>query len=115
MAKLLPSEQSATTFYSLRVRADEAFGTDEGRILDAVVALLDTRAATAKANLVEFNSANADQMDDSVAHENMDRALGTDSIDYWPELFRHSVAVAVCNADNAGVDLNWTAAARCVY
>lgn len=115
MAARIHLDAPETTFHSLRVRADEAFGTDEGRILDAVVVTLDARSDAARAASVEFAKVNPDLVDENVTSENMASNLEFKSIGYWPEFFRHSVAVAVCNAENSGASVNWTPAARCVY
>jgi len=105
-----------TTFTALDERSEAALGTTEGKVIDAAITMLHTRANNARAKyeklvadveVIQGSGRNAIYLlDDGVVGENMNQAIVWNSVGYWSELYSHTCNVVACHAESAGLDIN---------
>lgn len=110
----LLDNKPTTTFISLWESADAMeYGSEEKKLADAVVSILEQRRAEAKAELNKL-MADLDRLgllrleDGLVTEENMDQdiAANHNCIAHYPEYTRHTFNVVASRAQDEGIDIN---------
>lgn len=109
MVNQLVWDAPATTFTSLRQQADEAFGTDEGKVLDAAIAIFDAKSDAARAFynklVADCQAIDSSLEDGNTASENMQPGIIEGCVMFWPEYLNHTAQVIACHAEALGIDL----------
>lgn len=109
-------DNPAITFWELDQRSNAAYGTDEGKVIDAAIALLQARRDEARKNaekleadVAAIEGTGPDSLyllDTCVAVENMRTEILGDSVDYWNEYYRCICNATACHAEEIGMDIN---------
>lgn len=103
-------DKPETMFTELWAQANDAWGTDEGNVLEAVISLFEKRERAAKDKhdklVSDLYALGLQDFDTGSAQENMDSNIVPGTIIYCQEYFRHFCNSIACAAEDAGVDIN---------
>lgn len=111
MVRSIEWDAPTTTFLELGARADAAYGTDDGKVMDAVIAIMGTKEDFCKAAynklITDLNTIGLQHLEDGcVATENMNRGIVEGSVFFWASFYNADCQVVACNAEAQGIDIN---------
>jgi accessory colonization factor AcfC len=100
-----------TTIMSLLTQADEAFGTDKCKVLDAAIALIEAKEdACKKAHIKLINDLNALGLqrleDGNIASENLSNKIVEGTVTFWATYYNACCQVVMVHAGDEGIDIN---------
>lgn len=98
----------ALSYTELRALSASADTTSElfDLVLHSAYALTDSQRTSYNKLVRELEAIDYDLVDLNVACENMDSQWNEGCVTYYAELARHLIDVAVCTAEQKGIDLN---------
>lgn len=100
-----------TTIMSLRTQADEAFGTDECKVLDAAIALIEAKEDFCKKAYIklinDLNALGLQRLEDgNVASENFSNKIVEGTVTFWATFYNACCQVVMVHAEDEGIDIN---------
>ena len=100
-----------TTFASLYEKANAAYGTDECEVIDAAIALLDTKEDFCKAAynklINDLNTLGLQRLEDgNVASENFSNKIVEGTVFFWYTFFNACCQVIAVHAEDEGISIN---------